>query len=271
MPGAPNTQAVAVALATGDEENLPVGGFEKKYRTNRWSDERPGKNKKPRRQKPLEETRASVVILPTVSAVNPPEKKEEVNEMNSQNSGNTQTAPVAPRFEICPICGFFSKLANKTTEDGEKIRFLVCKGCNDEYAAYATNVAKVIISGKKDIATLSKTEWVLSQIDLTRFEKELEEARQKRVGIHERAIKSAQADRAGKSTPREVFISLVTQYEKKEGDELYFLVKRLFARLEAAKKLKPELEQMLAQKAAQALVTNPAETIAAGTAATAAP
>lgn len=164
----------------------------------------------------------------------------------TQPTDETQPADTTPQnpksqFNPCAICGH-----NKSDA-----KFLVCKADDDRYKAYAEGIAKQIAAGK-DVVALSKPEWVLEQLDLDRFEKELEEVRQKRLGVRERALEKAKTAGAGKSLPREVFTSLVDQYEKKESDELYFLVRRLYARLQAAQTLKPDLEKTVAKKATPA-------------------
>jgi len=249
-------RSARAVIEDGEEE---VGGFVKTRRTRLPLEEKPGKNKTPRRREVLlpsldqvivsgETQQAPVVVLPAVSAVKPPEKKIEGEEMK------TATATAAPttarlEYEICPICGFFSKSAPRPGDNGEKIRYLVCKGCNDKYTVYAKKVAEEIVAGKKP-AVLSKVEWVLSQIDIERFEKELEVAKKTRVNVEARVSEMIRVAVDGKALPREVFTELRAKYHQEVSREDYFLVKRLFARLEAAKKLKLELEQMLAVKAA---------------------
>lgn len=231
----------------GDEEE--VGGFVKTRRTRKEPDERPGKNKTPRHQGVLrlEEAQAPAVALSVVSAEKPPEKKEEVKEMKD-NKVPVVTAATRPEFEICPLCGFFNKSV-KTAESGERIRYLVCKGDDDRYLAYAKKVAGELAEGKKP-EVLSKIEWVLRHLDIELFERELEDARKKRDTAATRIDEKVRIAAGGKDMPREFFIELRTKFHQEVSREDYFLVRRLNARLQAARKLKPELEQMLAEKKA---------------------
>lgn len=150
-------------------------------------------------------------------------------------------------FEICSLCGFFNKSVR--TGNGERFRYLVCRGCNDKYLLYAKKIADELAAGQKP-KVLSKVEWVLSQLDLERFERELEAARKTRTNAGARIDEKVRVTTNGKPLPLEVLTELRAKYRQEISQEDYFLIRRLFARLEAARKLKPELEQMLAEKAA---------------------
>jgi len=243
-----DTREVEAAIKSGNEEGLPPGGVVKIRKTKKSPDLRPRKNKTPRQRKVSEgDTNASVEAQ--ILAIDSPE--EGVCKMNVVATATSAPTPanIRPEFEICPACGFFSKLSNKTTEKGEKIRFLVCKGCNDKYNLYAKQIADKMEPGKK-LLVLSKVEWVLSQLDIPRFERELEEARKARLNPNPRIDERVRATASGQVLPKEVFIALRARIQKEVSNEDYFLVRRLFARLEAVKKLRPELEKMLAEKTA---------------------
>lgn len=175
------------------------------------------------------------------------------------DNGNAQTPVITPRFEICPVCGFFNK-SIKEAENGEKMmKYLVCKGDNDRYRAYAKKIAEEIkqkmLKGEKPPNSLTKPEWVLTQLDLERFEYELKIARNKRiVNPADRVNELLRQAGNGKTLSPEIEDELRPDFQsqaEKEFRDSNYLVRRLWARLQAARKLKPELEQMLAEKAAQ--------------------
>lgn len=246
-----NVLEVEAAIESGEEEALPAGGVVRPRRTRLSLDEKPGKNKTPRRKEPLEETQAPAVVLPAVSAEKPPENTSEVKDMETEKkppvSATTATTQTRPEFAPCPLCGY-----GKSTQK----HFLVCKGCNDKYISYAEKVADEIAVGKHPVI-LSKIEWVLSQLDLERFEKELEDARQKRSRLEDSIAQMIRAKAGDQGLPREVFLRLKAKCREEIIREDQFLVRRLFARLEAARKLKPELEQMRAEKTAPTATPSP--------------
>lgn len=225
------------------EDSEEVGGFQKNPQTKRL-EEKPGKNKTPRPKKEW---------LKKEEAARPPEEKK----MENRNNGKaTRPAPVTtPRFEICPLCGFYNKSV-KAAENGEQMRYLVCKGDNDRYLAYAKQVAEDLAAGKNPVV-LSKVEWVLSRLDLKRFEQELETARQGRLNAPARIEEKISTATNGKALPREVLVELQAKIRAEINSQDYFLVRRLFARLEAARKLKLDLEQMLAKKDQTAAIPEP--------------
>ncbi len=239
-----DTQVIEAALENGDDEALPTGGVERIPRA-KGQLERPGRNRTLRRpdqerdflEISLPEGSKPVVVLPEVQAAQPPEKTKERNEMETPTTTQTR-----PEYEVCPVCGLFNKAANKTTNEGKPIRYLVCKGCDDRYLAYAKTVAAQLAAGQKP-EVLSKIEWVLSQLDLGRFERELEAARRKRTDAPARIDENVRVAANGKSLPREIFTALRAKIQEEVSNEDYFMVRRLNARLKAATKLKPELEQ----------------------------
>jgi len=240
------------------EREEETGGFVRNPRINGPPRERPWKQKTPRhRRDPLEEL--STVIIPEEQAqtvvVKPPEKNKEVKEMET----NETTAATRPEFEICPLCGF-----NKTfriAENGQSHRYLVCKGCNDEYSSYAAETAKAIKDGRRP-EMLTKFEWVYAQLNLPLFNEEHQRTLRERDGLHDWAVEKAKADAhtLGKAMPVEVFSSLVKTYEEGERSNRQFRVMKAWARLQAATKLKPELERIIAEAAKKAAETAPATT-----------
>lgn len=229
-------RANQAVLEDGDEE---VGGVIKTLRTKRRRNERPGKNKTPR---------------PKQAQVSKNQREEGI-EMNKNSSA--QAVPVAiSRFEICPVCGFYNKSV-KAAENGEQMRYLVCKGDNDRYLAYARQLAGELKKGGKPEQILSKVEWVLSQLDISRFEQELEAARLTRANANVRIDEKVRIAAGGKTLPREIFNELRAGIATDINNQDYFLVRRLNARLQAARKLKPELEQMLAAKVAEPAPAEP--------------
>lgn len=233
-----------VATLEREEEEA---GFVKTHRNKRRPDEgeRRDKDKKTRRSPKVQ----LIELSPNEEAAKPPEEKK----MENRNNGNNATRPApvtTPRFEICPLCGFYNKSV-KAAENGEQMRYLVCKGDNDRYLAYAKQVAEDLAAGKNLTVVLSKTEWVLSQLDIPRFEQELEAARQMRVNPAMRIDEKIRTATNGKTLPREVLVELRAKISADISRDDYFLVRRLFARLEAARKLKPELEQMIAERTAK--------------------
>jgi len=151
--------------------------------------------------------------------------------------------PPRPQFEICPVCGFFNKSVDKN--------YLVCKGDNDRYSAFVKTEAA---AGKKPTEILSKIEWVLSQLDLKRFKEELDTARRNRiVDVEKRVEELLKQAGQGKILDQEIADEFRPKYQAKAIAEVRdgsYLVRRLWARLQAAQKLKPELEQMVEKSSA---------------------
>lgn len=244
------TRVAQAVLKDGDEE---VDGFVKTRRTRKWPNERPRKNKTPRRFKilQLEEAQAPVLELPVVAAVNPPEEKKGVIEM--ENNGNTQSkAPFMPRFELCHVCGRNSK-SIVAAENGDKKKYLVCKACDDRYKEYVDLTGKQIAEKKNPVIYPDKIAWARAQLDLQvqRLEQELKaiwaEREAKRVRAW--AIEQAEADKKDKSLSVELLEATIIGYQNKRINELYFTAKRQNACLQDARKRKLGFEQMLANPA----------------------
>ena len=220
-----------------------VGGFEKNHRTKRRREERPGKNKTPR---PKE---ARLIIPKEPVAVKPPEEKKEVMIEMENDVPASQTRP---EFGICAVCGQFSRVLKDGT--GRKQHFLVCKGCDNKYSLHIKAVADKIMAGE-NLSSMTKIEWVLSQLDIPRFEEELDKARQNRGNLEERILQRVAVKTDGKKLPKELWNELHERIQKEIRSEDHFLVQRFYARLQAAQKLKSELEERLANEAAEKLVT----------------
>ncbi|MFH1780631.1 MAG: hypothetical protein ABH841_01295 [Candidatus Nealsonbacteria bacterium] len=225
------------AIIIEDGEEIGIGGIVKSSRT---------KKKDLAFSETISSPHRRITELPAPAAAPPVTLVANQNNEGGKKMATTTTIiTTPPRFEICPACGFYSKLANKNTVN-ERINFLVCKGCNDKYLSYARQIAGELATGQKP-KVLSKIEWVATQLDLDRFECELETARKKRADIATRVNEKIQGTVNGKTLPIEVLSELKAMYQKEIADSDYFLVRRLFARLEAAKKLKLELEKKLAE------------------------
>lgn len=252
------------AAIEGDEDERLIGGIHRTRRTQggRVEDEEPGNKKKPGHRVAVPEEDldpAPAVVLPVVSAVNPPENKKEVKEEMAVTTTPQTTAK--PKFEICPVCAFFNKIASNT-RDGDLVRYLTCKGCNDKFVVYHAEALKKLARGEK-LKVKGKIEWVLSLLDIPRFEREVEEARQARLNPDEALIdKRLSVAAEGQSLSQRDLIDLKVAVKQSVAHEKYELVKRLFARLTAAKKLKPELEQKLAEQKLAAETPEPATSIA---------
>ena len=115
-------------------------------------------------------------------------------------------------------------------------------------------VADKIMAGE-NLSSMTKIEWVLSQLDIPRFEEELDKARQNRGNLEERILQRVAVKTDGKKLPKELWNELHERIQKEIRSEDHFLVQRLYARLQAAQKLKSELEERLANEAAEKLVT----------------
>lgn len=257
-----NPNLVEAALEGGEDEEL-VGGIQRTRRTRLPTEDRPGgKNKTPRRREESifpEEIQAPAVVLPAVAVAKPPEKKGVIE---VKNNGGAQIAQTRPEFEPCPLCGY-----GKSTEK----KFLICKADNDRYLLY---VKKEIAANKNPAEIFSKIEWVAGKLNIPLFEQELKEAQQARANANVRIEEKIRIAAGGKTLPREVFIELRAKVVAEINAQDYHLVKRLYARLEAAKKLKLELEQKIAEEAtrpiaalaeAEATAEAPAELVVAST------
>lgn len=261
--------------ALRDEEGQS-GGFVKTQRTRPRDGGRPEKNKTPRRREFPEEPVVALPVVSEVSAAKPPEEKEE-KEMESNNNAQVKDKRIpfpVPGFEICPVCGQYSK---RVVLNGKP--YLVCKRCDDkfyayvkeceeQYCVYADKMAAELVLGKDPVVLLkivqSKFEWTLSQLDIALIGKELEDARfmmethnrryQRRA---ERITERIQAKVSGKTLPQEVLVSLrnlfekeVTQEDAETAGKDGARVRHLSAWLKAATNLRADLEKTLAEKAA---------------------
>jgi len=238
-------RAFQTAVRNGDIEALS-GGVEKNRRTKRGRQE-----ETPRTPEPQEapEPQAPVAVLPAIlQAAQPPEEKGV--EMKTTTAVMAQATQARQEFKPCPLCGYAIATQNKTKEGGVK-KYLVCKACNDKFMAYVREIAVKFLENPATV-TMSKIEWVLSQLDLERFEKELEAARNDRDNIQAKIDEEVHRETGGKSLPREVFVEVRNKVGGKVRNENYFTIRHLNGRLQAAKALKAELEKLIADKAAEA-------------------
>lgn len=210
-----------------------VGGFQKNPWSNKKSslqEERAGKNKTPRSKVP----KTATTVMSVLSAVSPPEKKEGVIMENNKTVQSPHPCP-------CPICGF----------DKDADRFLVCRECGKEFEAYNDKIVEQILGGQKNITALSKSEWVLSMLNLPLFIEEHKKALQERANLNDWAIEKAKAEAHNNNSTLspEALAKMVRKFEEKERPGRQEKVVRMWARLQAARTLKPELEQRLAETA----------------------
>ena len=164
------------------------------------------------------------------------------------------------QFESCPLCGFRkAKEIPIRLRDGStgKTRPLVCKGCSDRYHQYGAEVATQLANGET-VIVLTRHQWILSQLDLARFAQQLGEA------CHEKErLGKIVADKLAThgQLPREVFIPLRDKYQEETGASVsYGNWRRLQARLEAAKEVRPQVEKMVAEEAAKLAAPAPVAT-----------
>lgn len=229
-----------------DKEEEEIGGIIRIRRTKGVEEEgkKPRRNKTPRtkREKDVlsEGQDTPAVILPVVTTtVEEKNEKKEEGEKEMNNVNGTPASVIRPRFELCLGCGKNSKLAD-VVKDGKNIHYLVCKACNDRYTDYAQKIAGEIAKGKNPTA-LNKIDWLVEKLD-----RELDAARQLRANAPTRVAEKVLEKSKGKTLPREVFAALQASIKEEVTQDDYNLVRRLNARLQAAKKLKEELEQKLA-------------------------
>ena len=210
-----------------------------------------------------------------VVAEPPPEKKEE-KMANTQLRTQPQTfksfgelrGATQPQqdMESCPICGY--RKPKEITVRDTKVRPLVCKGCSDRYHQYGAKVATQLAKGET-VVVFSRHAWILSQLDINRFAQELGEV----FGEKNRLNNLVEEElRAKGHLPPEVFRPLRDQLqeklypeEKTTARQAYGRWRRLQARLEAAKEVRPQVEKMVADEAARnsppaAEITPPTDT-----------
>ncbi|MFH1423602.1 MAG: hypothetical protein ABIG29_01420 [Candidatus Nealsonbacteria bacterium] len=227
-------------LIKGSQEDLEPGGFVKNHQPNGPPHERPGKNKTPRHQRNVLEE-LSLVIVPeqAAPAAKPSEVRKEVKEV-SEMGKDIAEVKTRQQYRICPICGQFA------IEEESQNWF--CMGCSDNrYKLYVKGITAQILAGEKPEA-LTKAGWTYRELDIARFERELVETREKKINPIAEMFRQAGAE----DLP-DVQEELRPEYQRQIDEEVrvrYSKVRRLNARLIAAKKLKLELEQMLIEKAA---------------------
>jgi len=215
-------------------------------------------------EKPIPRPNISAVVkLPTAK---PPEEKMEEREAPERKI----SFPVAG-FEICPICGQYSK---HVAFNGKS--FWICKGCDDQYFAYAKKaeedydiyadlIAAEILAGKnppvRPKVILTKAEWILVELKIASMTDELANARldmsahnQLRLIFEKRVTQKVLAQNKGFAP--EVVASLRRQIEEQIAAEDQeharkdlALVRYLNTWLTSMEKLKPELERRISEAA----------------------
>lgn len=222
-------------------EHADGGGLEEKPRR-RVKDDGEKKNPGPTAQ-PRYRRQTSSVTNPVVA----PEIRKEVSTMTNPTTTPATTPALATSqdMEPCPLCGY-RKPKEITIGDGKKVRPIVCKGCSDKFHGYEAEIVDQLASGKK-VEVLSRHAWILSQIDLTRFGQDLNQAFLEK----ERLANVVQAKLAahGRLSPG-IFIPLRDRYQKETGaSAAYGTWRRMQARLVAATEVRPQVEKMVADEA----------------------
>ena len=157
------------------------------------------------------------------------------------------SSPKQLEFEPCPLCGA-RKPVRIRVRDGREVRPLTCRGCTKEYSRYAQDLAEKITAGENP-KILTKPEWLLEKLDLDRFEREVEEARETNDRLYKAVMERVRKAGNGRALPRPVFCALRERYQLELGQkQAYARFRRLQARLEAAQRLRTELPQIIAAK-----------------------
>lgn len=157
-------------------------------------------------------------------------------------------------MESCPVCGGF-KPVKITPTRGEPYRPVTCKACKDRYSlGYVKDVTAKLAAGEK-IEVLSWHQWVLTQLDLTRFAQELGEAFREKNRLED--LIQTEIKSKG-NLPYQVRISLEATFREKKypGETInpraaYGKWRRFQERLKAATEVRPQVVRMVAEEAAR--------------------
>lgn len=225
----------------------------------------PPKGDRPRHQKPE--------ALPSVT------NNEKGDKMTT---APTKTPAIRPNpamdnMESCPVCGGSKYKEATFNEGGEKktVKILVCASCTARYKAYqeevrATNIKTIVANptAPEPAGPMDKLHWVLGQIDLAKFEAEAKAAEAAYRTKYDEVVVKVLSGRGylvgtpewkgtGTSRPVTRFTGaafagigpdLRTALEEQIKD-LRWAMKKLAGRLEAATRVKAELEAELAKNA----------------------
>lgn len=233
--------------------------------------QRQGKNDRRNQRKPNPSTTS--IATPEIVVI----KKEEKVVKTQPGATPAQPAPARAtriingrEMESCPLCGS-DKPLEITPTHGDKYRPLTCKRCKDRYSGPYVEEVTAKLAAHEKTEVLSWHQWVLSQIDLARFGRELNEAFKEKERLN--SLVEAKLKTEG-HLPYEVFVSLrnTLQEQKLPGESMtakaaFGKWRRLQERLKAATEVRPQVERMVAEEAIRnAPKADPIVAVAADTA-----